>query len=62
MKEPHTFASLEEFRNNNENWHSAEMWYQQAQASVQGTTDDRFKWTNEEFNDTLATTIVFGDE
>ena len=62
-KEQHTYASLEEFKNNNEDWHSASLWYQQAQTSLADGTNNGFKWSNtsSELNQTLATTVVFGD-
>ena len=62
-KEQHTYASLEEFKNNNEDWHSASLWYQQAQTSLADATNSGFKWSNtsSELNQTLETTVVFGD-
>ena len=63
LKEQHTYASLEEFKNNNDDWHSASLWYQQAQNSMLDATNNGFKWSNTsaELNQTLATTVVFGD-
>jgi autophagy-related protein 9 len=78
IKQPHTYASIEQFKFNNPKWHSAHLWYQQAidSCSIIEGDSPTFDWSKYElnklpanrvnpapqFNNMLSTTIIFGNQ
>ena len=62
-QDPHSNASLNEFKKNNPEWNDIMSWYLQAENSV---THVPFSWENiansqSDFKDCLNTTIIFGN-